>query len=472
MKLRSVFCGLALAACLAAAPAGAEIADSVNVKTTEFDLPNGLHVILSEDHTLPRVAVNVLYKVGSGDESKGRTGFAHLFEHLMFCGSAHVGKGEFDSSLEKVGGSSNAFTMEDYTDYYITVPHEALPLALFLESDRMGFFLDNLRPGMVDEQRDVVKNEVRQRVVNEPYGEKEFALPRLLYPEGHPYSWPVCGSMEDLSAAEYADVVSFFQQHYTPGSASLAIVGDFDTAEARKLVEHWFSDVPKGQVSPRAGQIAVSAQLDGVVRKTLTDKRIDHPYREIVWHSPAQYREGDAACEVLAGILAKNGSIYSRLGKRLCYDRKIADSVWALQESRRLSSLFTVGFTALPGHPDSDLDKIQTIVDGEIARISREPPQQREIDMVVNGLEREYYERLRRINNVAAQLNFYYCGVGEADYFNRVLERYRRVTPQEISECAKSWLRPDRRVELTILPDPEAAKQTGSAGSGGKEAKP
>ncbi len=218
MNFRRLFCGLGLAACLAA-PAWAESGYSVNVKITEFDLPNGLHVILSEDHRVPVIDTNIMYNAGSVNETKGRTGFAHLFEHLMFGGSAHVGKGQFEKLIFSVHGRCNASTREDYTEYFNTVPSNALPMVLFLESDRMGYYLDSLRPGIVDEQRDVVKNEVRQRVVNEPYGEKEFALPRLLYPEGHPYSWPVCGSMEDLSAAEYADVVSFFQQHYTPGSA-------------------------------------------------------------------------------------------------------------------------------------------------------------------------------------------------------------------------------------------------------------
>ena len=463
MKLRGLFCGLGLAACLAA-PSGAEIADSVNVKIEEFDLPNGLHVILSEDHSLPRVAVNVLYKVGSSDEVKGRTGFAHLFEHLMFTGSGHVGKGQFHGAVEKAGGKCNAYTTEDYTDYYMTVPAEALPLALFLESDRMGYFTDSLRANIVDEQRDVVKNEMRQRYLNYPYAVILLELPHLLYPEGHPYSWPIIGSMDDLTAARYDDVVGFFKGHYAPGSASLAVVGDFDTAEARKMVEHWFSDVPKGRALPRA-EADVPARLNGVVRKTIYDKKAQLPYRHIVWHSPAKYQEGDAACEVLAGILT--GSVYSRLSKRLEYDRKIASAVVAQQESRRLTSTFSIGFLALPGHTP---DEIQAVVDEEIARISQKPPSQKEIDLVVNGMKRKYYDRIQEFNSLAEKLNFYHFGTGQADYFKRDLERYSRVTPQDISDCAKRYLRTDRRVEVTALPEAAASARTGADNGAGKEA--
>ena len=457
MKLRRLFCGLGLAACLATAPAWAESGGSVNVKVTEFDLPNGLHVILSEDHTVPMVATNIWYKVGSSDESKGRTGFAHLFEHLMFCGSAHVDKGQFDKMVEGVGGRFNAFTCEDCTDYYLIVPSNALPLALFLESDRMGFFADNLRPNIVDEQRDVVKNEMRQRYLNAPYRKVYMEIPGIMYPEGHPYSWPVIGSMEDLSAAKHEDVVNFYKGHYVPGNASLAIAGDFDTAEARKLVEYWFSDVPKGKV-PSASKYDAPVEIDGVVKKTFTDK-VDMPMRIILWHSPAEFHPDDVACDVLAGILSGQGcgtSLYSRLGKRLKYDKQMADDVEASQDSMELGSLFSISFRARPGH---DLEEVQAIVDEEIARISQEPPSQEEIDLVINGMKRAYYQKIESSFNLAFSLNRYYNSVGQANYFNQDMERYRSVTPQAISACAKRYLRPDRRVELTVLPEPKKSER-------------
>jgi len=217
---------------------------------TQFTLPNGLHVILHEDHSVPVVSVNVWYHVGSGRERQGRTGFAHLFEHLMFMGSGHVKPGEFDSWLESAGGQNNGSTEYDRTNYWINVPSNALELALFLESDRMGYLLDSMTPKTVDAQRDVVKNERRQSVENRPYGEAEdVILGEMLYPEGHPYHWPVIGYMPDLTAASYDDVVAFFKKFYAPSNASLVIAGDIDTANARRLVEKWFGDVKAAKAS-------------------------------------------------------------------------------------------------------------------------------------------------------------------------------------------------------------------------------
>lgn len=449
MKLSRWLCGLGVAACLAAAPAWADNGGgSVNVKVTEFDLPNGLHVILCEDHTVPMLATDIWYKVGSANETKGRTGFAHLFEHLMFCGSGHVDKGQFDKLLQNVGGRNNASTSEDRTNYYIIMPSNALSLALYLESDRMGYFLDNLRPGIVDEQRDVVKNEMRERSLNAPYMKAFLEIPALMYPEGHPYSWPIIGSMEDLSAAKYEDVVNFYKNNYVPGNASLAIVGDFDTAETKKLVEHWFSDVAQGRVPP-ALSAGTPIELDGVVKKTITDK-VDLPARMILWHSPAEFQEGDAACEVLSHILG--GSVYSRLTKRLEYDSQIADSLDVWQWSRGLGSQFMIVYRVRAGHT---ADEIQAVIDEEIARISQEPPAQEEIDLAVNCMKRRYYDRMQRNVAVADSLNHYYCAVGQADYFDQDIARYSSVTPQEISACAKRYLRPDRRVELSIVPEPK-----------------
>ena len=207
---------------------------SLQLPYTQFTLPNGLHVILHEDHSVPVVSVNVWYHVGSGRERTGRTGFAHLFEHLMFMGSGHVKPGEFDSWLEGAGGQNNGSTEYDRTNYWINVPSNALELALFLESDRMGYLLDSMTPQTVDAQRDVVKNERRQSVENRPYGVAEdVTLGEMLYPEGHPYHWPVIGYMPDLTAASYEDVVAFFKKFYSPANASLVIAGDIDMANTR-----------------------------------------------------------------------------------------------------------------------------------------------------------------------------------------------------------------------------------------------
>ena len=213
-------------------------------------MPNGLNVILHRDTSVPVVSVNVWYHVGSGNERPGRTGFAHLFEHVMFEGSMHVPEGSFDTWLEAAGGNNNGSTTNDRTNYYEDLPANALELALFLESDRMGFLLDDKAPDKINGQRDVVKNEKRQSVDNQPYGQAFIELPAMLYPPGHPYSWSTIGSMEDLTAASFEDVARFFRTYYVPSNASLVIAGDIDVAATRKLVEKWFSDVPAGKPVP------------------------------------------------------------------------------------------------------------------------------------------------------------------------------------------------------------------------------
>ena len=232
-----------------AAPAAAQAPAAppkIELPYTQFTLPNGLRVILHEDHRVPMVTVNMWYHVGSARELPKRTGFAHLFEHLMFMGSGHVKPGEFDGWLEAAGGDNNGSTENDRTNYWINLPANSLELGLFLESDRMGYLLDSMTPKSVDLQRDVVKNERRQSYENQPYGTAQLLLGELLYPEGHPYHWPVIGYMEDLSAASYDDVVAFFKQYYAPSNASLVVAGDLESDAARKLIEKYFSDVKAG----------------------------------------------------------------------------------------------------------------------------------------------------------------------------------------------------------------------------------
>src|SRR5215217_4635896 len=265
MKSAAVLFLLALAA-----PAAAQTPASppkIELPHTQFTLPNGLRVILHEDHSVPMVSVNMWYHVGSARELPKRTGFAHLFEHLMFMGSGHVKPGEFDQSLEAAGGDNNGSTENDRTNYWINVPSNSLELALFLESDRMGYLLQAMTPKSVDAQRDVVKNERRQSVENQPYGTAQVVLGEMLYPQGHPYHWPVIGYMEDLTAASYEDVVAFFKQYYAPANASLVVAGDLDTAQTRKLIEKWFGDI-KAADAPEPLTIPGVA-LNGVQRKTI-----------------------------------------------------------------------------------------------------------------------------------------------------------------------------------------------------------
>lgn len=446
----------ALAGCLALVPATlpAQTAAPLELPYSQFTLPNGLHVILHEDHSTPVVTVNVWYHVGSAREKPGRTGFAHLFEHLMFTGSGHVEEGEFDQLLESAGGNNNGSTENDRTNYVIDVPSNALELALFLESDRMGYLLDSMNPARVDQQRDVVKNERRQSFENRPYGIAEGQLlTELLYPEGHPYHWPVVGYMDDLTAAGYDDVVQFFKTYYAPGNASLVVAGDIDPAQAKALVEKWFSDVKPG--APVAPITIPGVMLTGVTKKTVTD-RVQLPRLYLAWLTPASLAPGDAAMDVVGDVLA--GGKNSRLYKRLVYDLQIAQSVSAYQNSQGLSSYFLIRATPQPGHT---VEELQKVIDEEIEKLRREPPTDHEIQRAINQIESSFYSRLERVGGFygkADQLNRYYTDTGNPDWFNEDLARYRAISASDIRAAVQQWLPADRRVELTVVPESAGPK--------------
>ena len=440
---RAALCALLLLACTS----GPAAQTTLQVPFTQFTLPNGLRVILHEDHSVPLVSVNVWYHVGSANERPGRTGFAHLFEHLMFMGSGHVRPGEFDAWLEGAGGNNNGSTSNDRTNYWINVPSNALELALFLESDRMGYLLDSMTPETVDAQRDVVKNERRQSYENRPYGAADLLLGEILYPKGHPYHWPVIGYMEDLTAASYDDTVEFFKRYYAPSNASLVVAGDFDTATTRRLVEKWFSDVKPG---PRAEPTTIpGVALTGVERKTITD-RVQLPRITIAWLTPRHFAPGDAAMDVVADVLA--GGRNSRLYKRLVYDMQIAQEVSAFQVSQALSSYFQVEATPRPGHTVEELLKV---IDEEIATLQRDPPTEREVQRAINKVEASYFNRMERVGGFGGKadlLNAYFSETGIPDWFNEDLGRYRVLSPSDVRAAAVAFLPADRRVELIVLP--------------------
>ncbi|HEX8790144.1 MAG TPA: pitrilysin family protein, partial [Polyangiaceae bacterium] len=306
----------AATACLLLAPAAASAQD-VNIPFTKATLPNGLVVIFSEDHAVPQVSVNVAYHVGSANEREGRTGFAHLFEHLMFMGTRRAPRGMFDAWMEAAGGLNNADTGEDLTDYYDIAPPTALPLLLWLEADRqmsLGNEIDAEKLGL---QRDVVLNERRQSIENQPYGVEELTLPEMLWPEAHPYHHPVIGSPADLKAAAVDDVKAFFANWYDPANASLAVVGDFDTAQARDLVTKYFSDVPsRGKPAATAAPPPTEwkSTMAGIVRRTVPDQ-VELTKVDIAWQSPPEFAPGDAELDLLASVLTKGKA--SRLYKTL-----------------------------------------------------------------------------------------------------------------------------------------------------------
>ena len=423
----------------------------VDVPFQQFRLDNGLNVILHRDASVPVVAVNVWYHVGSANERPGRTGFAHLFEHLMFEGSKNVREGEFDTLLESAGGDNNGSTSNDRTNYVIDVPANALELALFLESDRMAYLLDTMTPALVDGQRDVVKNERRQSYENRPYGMAELELDELLWPAGHPYHWPTIGYMDDLSAASYDDVVDFFSTYYAPNNASLVLAGDIDFDGARALVQKWFGEIPRGaDVVPVA---APPARLTGVTRKTLTD-RVRLPRLYLAWMTPRHFAPGDAALDVLAAVLA--GGKNSRLYKRLVYDLQIAQDVTAFQGSAAQGSQFLIVATARPGHT---ADELKAVIDEELAHLQREPPATREVERALNQIEASFYRGMERVGGFggkADQLNAYFAAGGGPDYFAEDLARYTVLTPADVQAAATEWLPLERRVELVV--EPEAAR--------------
>lgn len=427
----------------------AQPAAPLQLPYTQFTLPNGLHVILHEDHSTPIVSVNVWYHVGSAREKAGRTGFAHLFEHLMFTGSGHVAEGEFDTLLEAAGGNNNGSTENDRTNYVIDLPSNALELALFLESDRMGFLVDSMSQARLDQQRDVVKNERRQSLENRPYGVAEGqVLTELLYSEGHPYHWPVVGYMDDLTAASYDDVVAFFKTYYAPGNASLVLAGDLDPAQAKALVEKWFGDVKAG--APVAPITIPGVMLTAVKQQTITD-RVQLPRLYLAWLTPHALAPGDAAMDLVGYALA--GGKNSRLYKRLVYDLQIAQNVVAYQNSQALSSYFLIRATPQPGHTT---DELQVVIDEEIEKLRNEPPTDREVQRALNQIESSFYKSLERVGGFsgkADQLNNYYTGTGNPDWFNEDLSRYRSLSPTDIRAAVQAFLPRDRRVELTVMPE-------------------
>jgi zinc protease len=444
---------LAAIACLATVPVGAQrAAADLTVPYTMFTLANGLTVILHEDHSVPVVSVNVWYHAGSANEKPGRTGFAHLFEHLMFEGSRHVKEGDFDNLLEAAGGSNNASTRNDYTNYYVNVPSNALDLALFLESDRMGYLLDIVSEELVNGQRDVVKNERRQSYENAPYGKAFLRISELMYPQNHPYHWPVIGYMEDLSAASAEDVRDFFRTYYAPQNASLVVAGDIDPAEAQRKIEHWFSDVKPGRT---AGPIEVPpVSLPGVVTEEITDA-VQLPRLFILWHTPPTYAPGDAELDVVSNILA--GGKNSRLYKRLVYDMQVAQNVSASQNSGPLGSMYLIDIVARPSSdtPAVALSKLKAIVDEELEALRNAPPAPRELERALNQIEASFYARMERIGGFggkADQLNGYFTATGNPDFFNEDLSRYLALQPNDLQAAVRKWLLVDRRVEITVVP--------------------
>ena len=411
----------------------------------KYTLPNGLEVILHQDHTTPMIAVDTWYHVGSGDEKPRHTGFAHLFEHLMFMGSEHVPTGQFDQLLEAAGGNNNGSTTEDRTNYYETIPSNALPLALYLDSDRMGYLLQALDSAKVDLQRNVVKNERRQRVDNVPYGRANETILAALYPKGHPYSWPVIGSMADLSAATLEDVKSFFRTYYAPNNATLVIAGDFNADSARAAVNRYFGGIPRGpQVPDRPSPAQVVVPRDTFL--VLQDK-VQLPRIYYTWPSVKDFAHDDAALNVLASVLADGKN--SRLYKKLVYDLQIAQDVTAYQNGERLAGDFRIIVTPRKGVSPARIDSLVRV---ELARVEKDGITSRELARVQNSTRSEFLTALATDLGKAELLNEYNYFVGNPDYVQRDAARYDAVTRADVQRVARLYLGKPK-VVLTVVPE-------------------
>jgi zinc protease len=435
-----------LSVCIAQPLAGQRqksVADSIKIPFESYKLPNGLTVILSVDHSTPTVAVDVWYHVGSKNEVPGRTGFAHLFEHVMFTGSGHVPYGLHDKLTEGVGGNNNGSTTNDRTNYYEIVPANYLESALWMESDRMGFLLDTLDLAKLNAQRDVVKNERRQSYDNQPYGRVGEIFLAAIYPKGHRYSWPVIGSMDDLSAASETDVKDFFRLYYAPNNATLAVVGDFDSAQAKAWIAKYFGDITQGKPVERPNVAPV--KLDSEKRLVYED-RVQVPRLYIQWPTVGVKQDDRYALAVLGTILS--GSRTARLMKALVYDSQAAANVGAFQRSNEDVGEFQVVVIPRPGHSLTD---IELAIDDILQRFAREGPTAEEMQKATSGAELNFLGGLESNLGKADQLIGGAVFQGDPGYFRTNYQKLLSVTAADVKRVANTYLTRGR-VVLSVVP--------------------
>ncbi|HMD20125.1 MAG TPA: pitrilysin family protein [Alloacidobacterium sp.] len=418
------------------------------IKYETYTLPNGLQVILTEDHRLPLVGVDLWYHVGPVKERAGRTGFAHLFEHMMFEGSKHVGEKAHFKYLEAAGASDiNGTTDFDRTNYFETLPSNQLELALWLESDRMGFLLDTLDREKLTNQRDVVRNERRQSVENQPYGLVDEALVQALFPKDHPYHANVMGSHADVEAARLEDVRQFFKQYYAPNNATIAIAGDIDKAKTKVLLEKYFGPIPKGPDVPKVD--VVTPNITSEQRITITDT-VQLPKVEFGWLTPQAFTPGDAEADFAAYILG--GGKSSRLYQKLVYEQQIAQSTQCYNQSQALRSWTTCELVARPGVTAEQLEKAANDVINEFLQTG---PTQAEIDRARNSTESRKIRGLQRVGGfggVADELNYYNQYTGDPGYLPKDIARYNALTIASVQKFAQSNLAQSQRVTVYGIP--------------------
>jgi zinc protease len=437
--------------------AESESESEIGIEYERYTLPNGLEVILHRDPTVPLVAVNVWYHVGSGDEVAGKSGFAHLFEHMMFQGAKHIGEDVHFDILREIGGTGvNGTTNTDRTNYFETVPSHELETALWLESDRMGYMLALLNDKSLANQIDVVRNERRQRYDNVPYGLERFAVAAALYPEGHPYRYLTIGRHEDLENASLDDVIGFFQTWYVPSNATLTLAGDFEIAEAKALVDKWFGSFP---TLAKPGHVSVPAPvLSKTVRTELKDPFARLERLHYVWHSPAVLAPGDLELGAAASVLGSEG--WGRLTKRLVDKERIAQNVWVFQSGSGFSGTFDVMVTLTAGDEDKKRVQAAKAIDEEIARFIAEGPTDAELSRHVIGVESGFVWGLEEIGARANQLQWFNHYAGDPGYAQRYVERIRALTPDAVQAAAAEHLAKPR-AEIISSPAPKQTKEGG-----------
>lgn len=415
------------------------------VKFEKIRLANGFEVILVEDHRLPLVAFNLWVHAGPQNEAKGQTGFAHLFEHLLFAGTKHIPRGEADKIVEAAGGTdSNGSTNFDRTNYFFTLPSNQLELGLWIKSDMLGYMIDKVDAVALANQQDVVRNERRQSVENRPYGIVEEAVYQALFPEGHPYRATVIGSHADIQSIKLEDVKAFSRTYYRPNNATLVLAGDFKPAEAKKLLQKYFGTLKAGDAVPPAH--AAQPVFTAEQRVKVTD-RVELSRLNLAWHTPAIFQPGDADLDVAAYILG--GGKASRLHKKLVYDTQLAQTVQVAQESLALGSVFGVEVVARPG---KSLDEIEALVDAQLAELLRNPPSNEELQRALAAIETNLLSRMEKVGTLADLLNHYNQMAGDPDFVGKDLARYRAVTPESVRAAVIKYLDKNKRVVVQATP--------------------
>jgi len=415
----------------------------LDLKCTKYKLDNGMEVILFQDKSLPIVSVNIWYKVGSANEVKGKTGFAHLFEHMMFQGSENVAKEMHFRYIQEAGGSLNGSTSIDRTNYYETVPSNNLELALWLESDRMGFMLEGLTQEKLDNQKDVVMNERRQRYDNPPYGVAWELIFSNLFDESFPYHWPTIGWMKDIQNYNLDDVKNFFKTYYSPNNAALVIAGNYNEERVMESVKKYFESIP---AYPKIPEIKATAKKLEETKKIIHEDNIQLPRLYLSWQSDKMFGHDDAALDVLSEVLGSNKN--SRLYKSLVHEKQIAQDVSCFQYSAKLSGMFFIIATAKPG---VDLNLIKQEITNEITKLIKAGLTDEELQRTRNSIKSTFIYSLQNIERIADQLNMYNFALNEPNSFTFDLNRYDSLDKEEVSESASKYLT-QPNVELHIVP--------------------